>query len=116
MLLFTELVEMQSTDPGGVFPTNPTTGVHSTPTIPNVTSPNSNNHSSSNVNASSPTSHTPPKGPWGRFQRWTEKWRGSRQLVLVIVAIALLLDNMLLTVVGKSNSHCCRAPYLHTKD
>lgn len=28
-------------------------------------------------------------------------WRGSNRLVLVIVAIALLLDNMLLTTVGK---------------
>lgn len=38
---------------------------------------------------------------WGNFKAWMIKWRGSRQLVLVIVAIALLLDNMLLTVVGK---------------
>ena len=38
---------------------------------------------------------------WGNFKEWMIKWRGSRQLVLVIVAIALLLDNMLLTVVGE---------------
>lgn len=37
----------------------------------------------------------------GNFKEWMIKWRGSRQLVLVIVAIALLLDNMLLTVVGE---------------
>jgi hypothetical protein len=38
----------------------------------------------------------------GAMKAWMVRWRGSRQLVLVIVAIALLLDNMLLTVVGKS--------------
>ena len=39
---------------------------------------------------------------WGQFKTWMVRWRGSRRLVLVIVAIALLLDNMLLTVVGES--------------
>ena len=39
---------------------------------------------------------------WGNFHTWCIRWRGSRRLVLVIVAIALLLDNMLLTVVGKN--------------
>lgn len=38
---------------------------------------------------------------WAATKSWMIRWRGSRQLVLVIVAIALLLDNMLLTVVGK---------------
>lgn len=38
---------------------------------------------------------------WGNFKSWMIRWRGSRRLVLVIVAIALLLDNMLLTVVGE---------------
>lgn len=38
---------------------------------------------------------------WSATKSWMIRWRGSRQLVLVIVAIALLLDNMLLTVVGK---------------
>lgn len=38
---------------------------------------------------------------WAATKSWIDRWRGSRQLVLVIVAIALLLDNMLLTVVGK---------------
>lgn len=38
---------------------------------------------------------------WGKFKTWMIRWRGSRRLVLVIVAIALLLDNMLLTVVGE---------------
>lgn len=37
---------------------------------------------------------------WESTKTWMIRWRGSRQLVLVIVAIALLLDNMLLTVVG----------------
>lgn len=41
---------------------------------------------------------------WGNFHTWCIRWRGSRRLVLVIVAIALLLDNMLLTVVGKNNN------------
>lgn len=40
-------------------------------------------------------------GSWAAFKNWMIGWRGSRRLVLVIVAIALLLDNMLLTTVGK---------------
>lgn len=32
--------------------------------------------------------------------------RKSRQLVLVVVFVALLLDNMLLTVVGTSGAFC----------
>lgn len=36
-----------------------------------------------------------------RFGSWVQRCRESRRLVLVIVAIALLLDNMLLTTVGK---------------
>ncbi|KAJ6645476.1 Synaptic vesicular amine transporter, partial [Pseudolycoriella hygida] len=39
------------------------------------------------------------KGSWQAAKAWMIRWRGSRRLVLVIVAIALLLDNMLLTVV-----------------
>uniref|UniRef100_T1IUU3 Major facilitator superfamily (MFS) profile domain-containing protein n=1 Tax=Strigamia maritima TaxID=126957 RepID=T1IUU3_STRMM len=35
-----------------------------------------------------------------------KQWRESRKLVLVIVAIALLLDNMLLTIVGKLKVKC----------
>lgn len=42
-----------------------------------------------------------PQSTWSASKSWMIRWRGSRQLVLVIVAIALLLDNMLLTVVGK---------------
>ncbi|XP_067627523.1 synaptic vesicular amine transporter isoform X2 [Eurosta solidaginis] len=38
-------------------------------------------------------------GTWAIFKNWMIGWRGSRQLVLIIVAIALLLDNMLLTTV-----------------
>uniref|UniRef100_A0A0K8W5P8 Synaptic vesicular amine transporter n=1 Tax=Bactrocera latifrons TaxID=174628 RepID=A0A0K8W5P8_BACLA len=38
-------------------------------------------------------------GSWATFKNWMIGWRGSRQLVLIIVAIALLLDNMLLTTV-----------------
>lgn len=45
-------------------------------------------------------SHT-DEGTWGSIKTWMIRWRGSRRLVLVIVAIALLLDNMLLTVVGE---------------
>ena len=33
---------------------------------------------------------------------WIASFRESNKLVLVIVAIALLLDNMLLTTVGKA--------------
>lgn len=35
------------------------------------------------------------------FTSWLQRCRESRRLVLFIVAIALLLDNMLLTTVGK---------------
>jgi hypothetical protein len=38
---------------------------------------------------------------WGQFKSWMVRWRGSSRLVLVIVAIALLLDNLLLTIVGE---------------
>ena len=107
---------MQSTDPGGVAPppaaapvttttvssTNPFSGTHSASSTPNVTSPTAaHTNGSGNNGTDSGGGANRGKGPWGRFQNWTEKWRGSRQLVLVIVAIALLLDNMLLTVVGK---------------
>lgn len=37
----------------------------------------------------------------GEWSNWLQRCRQSRKLVLVIVAIALLLDNMLLTTVGK---------------
>lgn len=43
---------------------------------------------------------TNTQGKWETAKAWMIGWRGSRRLVLVIVAIALLLDNMLLTVVG----------------
>ncbi|XP_073813729.1 vesicular monoamine transporter isoform X2 [Musca autumnalis] len=38
-------------------------------------------------------------GSWAALKNWMIGWRGSNRLVLVIVAIALLLDNMLLTTV-----------------
>ncbi|XP_033251785.1 synaptic vesicular amine transporter-like isoform X1 [Drosophila miranda] len=38
-------------------------------------------------------------GSWSTAKSWMVSWRGSNRLVLVIVAIALLLDNMLLTTV-----------------
>ncbi|KAH8384836.1 hypothetical protein KR093_009659 [Drosophila rubida] len=38
-------------------------------------------------------------GTLSAFKSWMVSWRGSNRLVLVIVAIALLLDNMLLTTV-----------------
>lgn len=40
------------------------------------------------------------------FQDLLARYRGDRKLVLVIVAVALLLDNMLLTSVGE---YCCSA-------
>lgn len=52
-----------------------------------------------------PTDNGDPNGK--PFRSWTatknkiNEWKGSRKLVLIIVAIALLLDNMLLTTVGK---------------
>lgn len=90
---------MQSTDPGGAVPTNGTHSASSTTTSPNPTSPVNTTGGSNNEHGV----HIPTrgKGTWGKFMTWTDQWRGSRQLVLVIVAIALLLDNMLLTVVGK---------------
>ena len=47
-------------------------------------------------------------GPVGgsRFSDYLQRCRESRRLVLVIVAIALLLDNMLLTTVGESLVAC----------
>ena len=44
------------------------------------------------------------KGETGLFKLQEEliSWRGSRKLIILIVAIALLLDNMLLTSVGMS--------------
>lgn len=41
-------------------------------------------------------------GGWPSPAAWIQRCRESRRLVLVIVAIALLLDNMLLTTVGKA--------------
>lgn len=46
-------------------------------------------------------SESTPNNAFSAAKSWMIRWRGSRRLVLVIVAIALLLDNMLLTVVGK---------------
>lgn len=36
-----------------------------------------------------------------RLKDFWQKWRSSRVLILLIVFIALFLDNMLLTTVGK---------------
>lgn len=46
-----------------------------------------------------------------RLQAWLQRCRESRQLVLVIVAIALLLDNMLLTTVGTYTHRYLRTKY-----
>lgn len=43
-----------------------------------------------------------------RFIDLLRACRGSRKLVLLIVAVALLLDNMLLTSVGESHEHLRR--------
>lgn len=79
---------MQTTDPGGNGQ-GPTTTAATTPTA--------NNNSYNNGSTSSPKPH--PAGSWASLKASVLRWRGSRKLVLVIVAIALLLDNMLLTVV-----------------
>lgn len=42
-----------------------------------------------------------PFRSWSATKNKINEWKGSRKLVLVIVAIALLLDNMLLTTVGE---------------
>ncbi|KXJ83354.1 hypothetical protein RP20_CCG006479 [Aedes albopictus] len=84
---------MQTTDPGGngQGPTAAANNNYNSKTAPPKPPP--------------PRLTTPPPRPPPRS--WTDvkgsilRWRGSRRLVLVIVAIALLLDNMLLTVVGK---------------
>ncbi|XP_052900252.1 synaptic vesicular amine transporter-like [Anopheles moucheti] len=59
--------------------------------------PNSSSSSTGHNHCSSPK--PPPPGSWASLKANVIRWRGSRKLVLVIVAIALLLDNMLLTVV-----------------
>ncbi|XP_040160417.1 synaptic vesicular amine transporter isoform X2 [Anopheles arabiensis] len=59
--------------------------------------PNSSSSSTGHNHSSSPK--LPPPGSWASLKANVIRWRGSRKLVLVIVAIALLLDNMLLTVV-----------------
>lgn len=47
--------------------------------------------------------------PW----RWLAAGRASRRLVLVVVFVALLLDNMLLTVVGTvCGARCALACHL----
>uniref|UniRef100_U5EXT5 Putative vesicular amine transporter n=1 Tax=Corethrella appendiculata TaxID=1370023 RepID=U5EXT5_9DIPT len=68
---------MQTTDPGG-----------------NGQAPNNNNYNTNGNNISNDQGSS-----WSTLKARVLRWRGSRKLVLVIVAIALLLDNMLLTVV-----------------
>lgn len=43
--------------------------------------------------------------PWFNPMDWVKHGRGSPRLVLVVVCVALLLDNMLLTVVGELRRH-----------
>ncbi|XP_055695462.1 synaptic vesicular amine transporter isoform X1 [Lutzomyia longipalpis] len=81
---------MQSTDPGGANA--------------NQQSANALPHPQSTASAvggggggSSPGARN--GGLFGTAKTWMDRWRGSRRLVLIIVAIALLLDNMLLTTV-----------------
>ncbi|XP_038118032.1 synaptic vesicular amine transporter isoform X2 [Culex quinquefasciatus] len=82
---------MQTTDPGG-------NGQGPTTTAATATA-NNNNSSYNNGSTSGRSSPKPPAGSWASMKASVLRWRGSRKLVLVIVAIALLLDNMLLTVV-----------------
>lgn len=53
-------------------------------------------------------------GHWSAAKSWMVSWRGSNRLVLVIVAIALLLDNMLLTTVGEWQAHDIRYTIYYT--
>uniref|UniRef100_A0A182FQV9 Uncharacterized protein n=1 Tax=Anopheles albimanus TaxID=7167 RepID=A0A182FQV9_ANOAL len=75
-------------------------------TATNTTNTTNNNNSSNGNNhcTSPPPPKLPPAGSWASLKHNVLRWRGSRKLVLVIVAIALLLDNMLLTVVDRRNS------------
>lgn len=50
----------------------------------------------------------------GLARAWLVSCRESRRLVLVIVAIALLLDNMLLTTVGQLSALQCLPEYTQT--
>ncbi|XP_058822890.1 synaptic vesicular amine transporter isoform X1 [Topomyia yanbarensis] len=80
---------MQTTDPGGNGQ-GPTAAANNS----------YNNTTSSSTSQPKPPPPLPPApGSWASLKAGILRWRGSRRLVLVIVAIALLLDNMLLTVV-----------------
>ncbi|XP_058058459.1 synaptic vesicular amine transporter [Anopheles bellator] len=61
--------------------------------------PNSSSTGTGTTNNHCTSPKLPPPGSWASLKTNVLRWRGSRKLVLVIVAIALLLDNMLLTVV-----------------
>jgi hypothetical protein len=63
-------------------------------------------HSASIESAPGKGESTDCTSQWNQCKTWMIRWRGSRRLVLVIVAIALLLDNMLLTVVGEFSFLC----------
>ncbi|XP_049537039.1 synaptic vesicular amine transporter isoform X1 [Anopheles darlingi] len=83
--------------------TTATNTPYATATATNTTSNNNNgngnNHCTSPRSSQPPPPKLPPPGSWASLKHNVLRWRGSRKLVLVIVAIALLLDNMLLTVV-----------------
>lgn len=46
-----------------------------------------------------------PLGAVPAPRRWLAEGRASRRLALAVVFVALLLDNMLLTVVGRAAGH-----------
>uniref|UniRef100_A0A674N1N2 Solute carrier family 18 member A1 n=1 Tax=Takifugu rubripes TaxID=31033 RepID=A0A674N1N2_TAKRU len=52
----------------------------------------------------------------GSEMAWFHKSRGSPRLVLVVVCVALLLDNMLLTVVGDLEEFLCRYLFLEEEN
>ncbi|GAB0097373.1 synaptic vesicular amine transporter [Sergentomyia squamirostris] len=82
---------MQSTEPGGAASTNQQSG--NAQPHPQTAASAMGGGGGGGASAGS------NGGLFGPVKAWMDRWRGSRQLVLVIVAIALLLDNMLLTTV-----------------
>lgn len=99
---------MQTSNPEGAvhaattnYSTQPAHNVETGQTAAAANNGSKHHHQHSSQSQTSHEDYPDEGGQWGSIKKWALGWRGSRRLVLVIVAIALLLDNMLLTVVGK---------------
>lgn len=79
--------------------TNPEAQVHGVAAAAATSAANNAMDNAAGQQSHGSTTTADEEGTWGSMKTWMIRWRGSRRLVLVIVAIALLLDNMLLTVV-----------------